>query len=37
MKTYEKSLNRQEELKAIAILMLRQMEINLAPIDRIIF
>jgi predicted transcriptional regulator len=37
MKTYEKSLNRQGELKAIAILMLRHMEINLAPIDRIIF
>jgi DNA-binding MarR family transcriptional regulator len=37
MKTYEKSLSRQGELKAIAILMLRHMEINLAPIDRIIF
>ena len=33
----EKLLNRQEELRAIAILMLRHMEINLAPIDRIVF
>lgn len=37
MKTDQKSLSRQGELKAIAILMLRNMEINLAPINRIIF
>lgn len=37
MKTSEKMLSRQGELRAIAILMLRHMEINLSPIDRIIF
>ncbi|MFW2105193.1 hypothetical protein [Acinetobacter guillouiae] len=37
MKTPEKMLSRQGELRAIAILMLRHMEINLSPIDRIIF
>lgn len=37
MKKSEKMLSRQGELRAIAILMLRHMEINLSPIDRIIF
>lgn len=37
MKIIENSLNRQVELRAIAILMLRHMEVNLSPIDRIIF
>ena len=37
MKNSEKLLNRQGELRAISILMLRHMEINLSPIDRIIF
>ena len=37
MKTPEKMLSRQRELRAIAIIMLRHMEINLSPIDRIIF
>ncbi|MCU4337978.1 hypothetical protein [Acinetobacter dispersus] len=37
MKTHEKKQNRQGELRAISILMLRHMEINLSPIDRIIF
>ena len=37
MKSSEKMLSRQEELKAVSILMLRHMEINLSPIDRIIF
>ena len=37
MKTPEKMLSRQGELRAIAILMLRHMEITLSPIDRIIF
>ena len=37
MKKPEKMLSRQGELRAIAILMLRHMEINLSPIDRIIF
>ena len=37
MKTPKKILNRQWELRAISILMLRHMEITLSPIDRIIF
>ena len=37
MKKPEKMLSRQGELRALAILMLRHMEINLSPIDRIIF
>ena len=37
MKTPKRILNRQGELGAISILMLRHMEINLAPIDRIVF
>ena len=37
MKNSEKLLNRQGELRAISILMLRHMEISLSPIDRIIF
>ena len=37
MKTSEKMLNRQGELRAISIIMLRHMEITLLPIDRIIF
>lgn len=37
MKNPEKLLNRQGELRAISIIMLRHMEITLLPIDRIIF
>ena len=37
MKNPEKLLNRQGELRAISIFMLRHMEITLSPIDRIIF
>lgn len=37
MKTPKRILNRQGELRAISILMLRHMEITLSPIDRIIF
>jgi len=37
MKIPKRILNRQGELRAISILMLRHMEITLSPIDRIIF
>lgn len=37
MKNANIVLNRKEELTAIAMLMMRRMEINLAPIDRIVF